>query len=66
MSNGPTHDFHIVTVLYWIPSDPNSSPRETWSVHETRQDADVAYAEAIAAGAYTASICRVIESTDYF
>ncbi len=59
--------WHIVAVTY-LDRTENGTPnmRDVWDVYETLPEAKAAYDEAIEAGAYTASICRVIESTDYF
>lgn len=35
------------------------------TVHFTREDADKAYRNAVSAGCYGASVCLVLESTDY-
>lgn len=59
--------WHIVAFTYLDRTEKgNPKMHDAWTAHETLQEAQAAYDAAIEAGAYTASICRVIESTDYF
>lgn len=59
--------WHLVAVTYLDRTEQGKpNMQDVWNVYETPQEAKAAYDAAIEAGAYTASICRVIESTDYF
>jgi hypothetical protein len=57
---------YVVCTL-WDEGTHGGAPvlSETWSHHETIEDARECYADDIAAGAYSVTVARVILSTDY-
>lgn len=55
----------IVVALFTEPDSDAPTVDEEWHVYETYDDALTAYDSVIEAGAYSASLCAVVLSTDY-
>ena len=65
MSN--KQQWHLVAVTYLNRTEQGKpTMQDVWNGYETLQEAQEAYNAAIEAGAYIASIGRVVKSTDYF
>lgn len=52
-------------MTHWIVATMNADMTEQWSVHETFDDAHAAHQDDIADGAYSSTVCVVVESTDF-
>lgn len=62
----------MVELTHWIVvstfTEPDSGAEtldDEWQAYETYEEACAAYATVIENGAYSASVCAVVKSTDY-
>jgi len=55
----------IVVAMFTEPDSGAATVDEEWHVYETYESALAAYDSVIEAGAYSASVCAVVRSTDY-
>ena len=64
-TQGDTPSHWVVVALFTEPDSDAPTVDEEWHVFETYDGALTAYDSVVEAGAYSASLCAVVLSTDY-